>query len=134
MLEKVDPSMREIVAFRIFIKDDYLREGIASKSEREEIIRETGIDDIVMDSSIKLSDLAGQVMILESKDIQKREDALRMVLNQIERIDKSLNNDRSQDIELTTFVPESLVAILMGLKGKMIQKIKEESGIQLVVN
>jgi len=129
MLEKVDPSMREIVAFRIFIKDDYLREGIASKSEREEIIRETGIDDIVMDSSIKLSDLAGQVMILESKDIQKREDALRMVLNQIERIDKSLNNDRSQDIELTTFVPESLVAILMGLKGKMIQKIKEESGI-----
>jgi hypothetical protein len=129
MLEKVDPSMREIVAFRIFIKDDYLREGIASKSEREEIIRETGIDDIVMDSSIKLSDLAGQVMILESKDIQKREDALRMVLNQIERIDKSLNNDRSQDIELTTFVPESLVAILMGFKGKMIQKIKEESGI-----
>ena len=94
MLDKFDSNMREVFPFRIFIKDDYLREGIASKSEREEIIRETGIDDIVMDNSIKVPEFAGQVMILESKDMQKREDALRMVLNQIERIDKSFNNDR----------------------------------------
>ena len=79
--------MREIFPFKIFIKDEYLREGIASKSEREDIIRETCIDDIVMDNTIKVPDVPGQVMIIECKDLQRREDALREVLTNIERIE-----------------------------------------------
>lgn len=82
-----DPDQREIFPFRIFIKDTYLREGIASKSEREEVIKETQIDDIVMDNSIQVPDVPGQAMIIECSDLIKREDALRMILKNIMRID-----------------------------------------------
>jgi hypothetical protein len=51
--------MKEEFAFRIFIKEEYIREGIASKSEREDIIRETNVDDIVMDNTIKVPDVPG---------------------------------------------------------------------------
>lgn len=57
--EKLDPEKRETFHFRVFIKDEYLKEGLASKSEIEEIIRLTQIDDIRMDSSIKVPDMPG---------------------------------------------------------------------------
>jgi len=119
--DKLDPERREVFPFRIFIKDEYLREGIAAKSEREDIIRQTAIDDIVMDNSIKVPDVPGQVMIIQSHDLQKKEDALREVLNQIERIEQTtFKNDSKQNIELMTFVPEGLVAVTIGHKGRLI--------------
>lgn len=64
-----DQDQREIFPFRIFIKDEYLREGIASKSEREVIIKETSIDNILMDHTIQVPDVPGQAMIIESSDL-----------------------------------------------------------------
>lgn len=37
--EILDPEMREVFPFRIFIKDDYLKEGLASRNETDDIIR-----------------------------------------------------------------------------------------------
>lgn len=37
--DKLDPELREVFPFRVFIKDEYLKEGLASKNEIEEIIR-----------------------------------------------------------------------------------------------
>lgn len=48
--EILDPSMREVFPFRIFVKDDYLKEGLASRNETDEIIRQAGIDVITMDN------------------------------------------------------------------------------------
>jgi hypothetical protein len=48
--ETLDPEMREIFPFRIFIKDDYLKEGLASRNETDEIIRQAGINSITMDN------------------------------------------------------------------------------------
>jgi len=33
-----------------------------------------------------------------------------------------------------TFVPEGLVGVTIGHKGRLIQKIKEETGIQVTIN
>lgn len=99
-----------------------MREGIASKSEREDIIREYSIEDIVMDTSIKVPEVPGQVMTIESKDLQRREDALREVLQNIERIEKQKKNksEHKMEIEMMTFVPEGLVAVTIGHKGRLI--------------
>jgi hypothetical protein len=50
--EILDPEMREVFPFRIFIKDDYLKEGLASRNETDDIIRQSGIDSITMDNQI----------------------------------------------------------------------------------
>ena len=57
--DKLDPELREVFPFRVFIKDEYLKEGLASKNEIEEIIRSTQIDDISMDNTIQVPDMPG---------------------------------------------------------------------------
>ena len=42
--------MREVFPFRVFIKDEYLKEGIASRILIDEIINDTGIKSIFMDN------------------------------------------------------------------------------------
>lgn len=126
--------MREVFPFRIFIKDIYLREGIASKSEREDIIRETQVDDIIMDTSIKVPDVPGQVMIIESRDLQKREDALRGILTNVLRIEQQNKGSKVDEIELMTFIPEGLVGVTIGPSGKTISRIKSETGVSVVIN
>ena len=57
--EKLDPDQREIFPFRIFIKDEYLKEGLASKNEIDSILRTTGVDSIQMDNQIQVPDVPG---------------------------------------------------------------------------
>ena len=57
--ETLDPEMREVFPFRIFIKDDYLKEGLASRNETDEIIRQAGINTITMDNQIQVPDFPG---------------------------------------------------------------------------
>ena len=74
-------------------------------------------------------------MIIESDDLQKREDALRMILSNIERIERDFKGKNFRgDIELMTFVPEGLVAVTIGHKGRLIQRIKDETGVSVVIN
>lgn len=76
-------------------------------------------------------------MIIEADDLQKRQDALRMILQKIERVEmylKSKEKKQQVEIELMTFVPEGLVAVTIGHKGRLIQRIKEETGVAVIIN
>mmetsp|Transcript_7531 Transcript_7531/g.11733 ORF Transcript_7531/g.11733 Transcript_7531/m.11733 type:complete len:179 (-) Transcript_7531:502-1038(-) len=57
--EKLDPEMRQNFPFRIFIKDEYLREGLASRNEMDEVIRESRIKNISMDTKIQVPEVPG---------------------------------------------------------------------------
>lgn len=48
--DSLDPSQRKNFPFRIFIKDQYLTEGIASRIELDDIIAKTGVDSISLDN------------------------------------------------------------------------------------
>ena len=74
-------------------------------------------------------------MIISSNDLGHREDALRMILTNIERIERDFKGKSYKgEIELMTFVPEGLVAVTIGHKGRLIQKIKDETGVSVVIN
>jgi transcription antitermination factor NusA-like protein len=119
----------------VFIKDEYIQEGLASRSERDDIIKSTGIDSIHMDSKISVPEVPGQAMIIESRDIRNREMALRHVLENIERIDSNFKGkDFRGEIEVMTFIPEGLVALAIGHKGKLIHQIGEDTGVKMVIN
>ena len=60
-----------------------------------------------------------------------------MILQKIERVEmylKSKEKKQQVDIELMTFVPEGLVAVTIGHKGRLIQRIKEETGVAVIIN
>ena len=87
-----------------------------------------------MDNTIQVPDVPGQAMIIESSDLKRREDALRLVLRNILSIEHENHKSRSDDIELMTFIPEGLVGVTIGPSGKTISKIKNETGISVVIN
>lgn len=79
--------------------------------------------------------MPGQIMVIECDDLQKRENALRQILNNIAALDRQFDSSKSKDeIELMSFVPEGLVSVTIGHKGRLIQKIKDETGVSMVIN
>lgn len=52
-------EQREVFPFRVFIKDEYLKEGISSRILIDEIIKNTGIKSIIMDKNIQVPDFPG---------------------------------------------------------------------------
>jgi hypothetical protein len=69
-------DQREVFPFRIFIRDEYLKEGISSRILIDEIIKTTGVDGITMDKNNQVPDFPGQIMVIESDELSKREAAL----------------------------------------------------------
>lgn len=79
--------------------------------------------------------MPGQIMVIECDDLQKRENALRQILNNISVLDRQFENSKiKEEIELMSFVPEGLVSVTIGHKGRLIQKIKDETGVSVVIN
>ena len=86
-----------------------------------------------MDKNNQVPDFPGQIMIIESDDLSKREAALMQVLKHFEKIE-SFQPNKSKEIQLMSFVPEGLVAVTIGHKGRLIQKIKEETNVGVIIN
>ena len=79
--------------------------------------------------------MPGQIMVIECDDLQKRENALRQILNNIAALDRQFDSSKNKDeSELMSFVPEGLVSVTIGHKGRLIQRIKDETGVSVVIN
>jgi len=60
---------------------------------------------------------------------------LQQILNNIANLEKQFDSSKNKDeIELMSFVPEGLVSVTIGHKGRLIQKIKDETGVSMVIN
>ena len=101
----------------------------------DEVINQSGIRTISMDTKIQVPEVPGQTMVIESDHLADRELALKLILSNIERIEKLFKGKNFKgQIELMTFIPEGLVAVAIGHKGRLIQKIREETDISVVIN
>jgi hypothetical protein len=59
-------------------------------------------------------------MVIECDDLSKREAALLQVLKHFEKIESFGSSSKSKEIQLMSFVPEGLVAVTIGHKGRLI--------------
>ena len=60
---------------------------------------------------------------------------MQQILNNIANLEKQFDSSKNKDeIELMSFVPEGLVSVTIGHKGRLIQKIKDETGVSMVIN
>lgn len=91
-------DQREVFPFRIFIKDEYLEEGISSRILIDEIIKTTGVDAITMDKNNQVPDFPGQIMVIEGDELSKREAALLQVLKHFEKIESFQSNNKNKEI------------------------------------
>lgn len=124
--------MRVNIAFRVFLNDKYLTEGIAARTELDEIKAGSQVDELTLDSEIKIPDMPGQMLSIESESVMKRTNALQSILTNIQKLEGGGRD--SPPIDMMAFVPEGLVSLCIGHKGRLVQKIRDETQVSLVVN
>ena len=92
---------------------------------------------ISFDSNFVVPDMEGIVLILEGLDINKKKDAVKMILDHIENLRrKEIEEDHLKQDELKglILVPNGLVSIIIGTRGKQINYLIKNSGANIIVN
>ena len=91
-------------------------------SSLEQIIKQNGCDDIFIDEKEMAPDLAGKILVIKSKHLEQKVDAYLSIMRRIE------------DTETLLFIPQQLVSMIIGTKGRTINGIKRDIGCEIFVN
>ena len=80
---------------KVFIKEKFLTKGgLSSFSFYEQIIKQSGCDDIYIDEKEIIPDLAGKILVIKSKHLEEKIDAYLSIMRRIE------------DSETLLFIPQ----------------------------
>lgn len=60
---------------KVFIKQKFLDQGLCSFSALDQIVRQSGCEDIMFDEQIAVPDLHGKILIIKSKSLDKKAEA-----------------------------------------------------------
>ena len=108
---------------KVFIKEKFLsKSGLFTFSSLEQIIKQNGCDDIFIDEKEIIPDLAGKILVIKSKYLEQKVDAYLSIMRRIE------------DSETLLFIPQQLVSMVIGTKGRTINGIKRDIGCEIFVN
>lgn len=70
---------------------------------------------------MQVPEFSGQIMIIESDEIEKKEEALFYLLSTMDKIESFIQGSKyDKTIELIAFVPEGLVGVTIGHKGRLV--------------
>ena len=108
--------------FKVLIKQRYIDKGYCSFSSLDEIVKRSGVEDIILDDEVKSPEIAGKILIIKSKSIDKKAEAFIMLMRMLE------------DTEALIFIPHTLVSMIIGSRGRTINQIKKDSGCEIMVN
>jgi putative heme iron utilization protein len=64
-------------------------------------------------------------MIITSSDISKKQRALELLLQNFNHTEKMINSNFNGEVEVMCFIPEGLVSVAIGHKGRLIHHIED---------
>lgn len=118
--------------FEIFLDSEYIK-NLSQDDERaiKTIQDEFGIKRIEFDHDHMIPGLAGSVIKIQDNSYSAKHDALQAIL-------KAAFHDHQRDSlknhSLTILVPEGMVSLLIGARGKQINNIMRDSKTHIIVN
>lgn len=90
------------------------------------------------DYNYTIPDLAGFVLHIKGEDIKKKRDAAQLLLEYIVKNNLNDYNEEerkpSDKLGILLLVPNGLVSMIIGTKGRQISNLIKESGANIVVN
>jgi len=115
------------------IENSLINNGIFRKIEEQ-----IGDVQFFFDYNYTIPDLVGYVLHIKAEDIKKKRDATQILLEYIVKnnLDDSNEEDRksSEKIGILLLVPNGLVSMIIGTKGRQISNLIKDSGANIVVN
>jgi len=127
------PSKKIVFDFEVFIETPYI--NLLSENNNEiinKILDTTRINCIEFDHQLTIPGAEGSVIKISDESYSKKYSALLEIVNEIEVIRNSKREH--SECSLVILVPEGMVSLLIGTKGKQIRSIMKDSRTQIVVN
>lgn len=129
--------------YLIYIDDENM-EYFTAKGNRilEDIKKETDIEQLEFDFKLKIPDLKGSILKIFDKDQKYKTKALQRILEEMLKLKKirskryeseGTRERKENEIVTINLVPEGLVSLLIGSKGKQIGHIMNDSRTDIVV-
>jgi len=79
--------------------------------------------------------LDGNILKLSDEVSAKKYETLEKILNEIKKFEHQKNNDsRDTEFSITILIPEGMVSLLIGSKGRSINNLMKDSKTKIVVN
>lgn len=97
---------------------------------------------LYFDESIEIPDMPGKILVFECDKISYKYDALNIILKDLLKVQSELFKNKAKTnlpqsssyLEFMILIPEGLVALVIGAKGKQIKALMDESGAEIIVN
>lgn len=95
------------------------------------VCQDTGCDRIEFDNSLVIPDIKGKVIKVYGKSLKSRKKAARIIVEEMMASKKKKIGDHTTVLAL---IPEGMVSLVIGAKGRQIKILTQDSGTDIVVN
>jgi hypothetical protein len=127
------PALNFMIFLSKHIENALISNGIFRKIEEQ-----IGDVQFFFDYNYTIPDLVGYVLHMKGEDIKKKRDATQILLEYIVKNNLDDHNEEerkpSDKIGILLLVPNGLVSMIIGTKGRQISNLIKESGANIVVN
>ena len=130
--QKEKPKLDFLIFISTKIKDSLLENKIL-----DSIISQIGGIQMDFDLNIKIPEYNGCLLRIKSNEILKKRDATQHLLDFIVKNNLDHPNDRKkkgEKIAIIIMIPNGLVSMIIGTKGKQISSLIEQSKASIVIN
>ena len=122
--------------FLIFLSTK-IKDSLLDNKILDSIISQIGGIQMDFDLNIKIPEYNGCLLRIKSNDILKKRDATQHLLDFIVKNNLDHPNDRKkkgEKIAIIIMIPNGLVSMIIGTKGKQISSLIEQSQASIVIN
>ena len=133
---KEKPALDFLIFLAIPLKDRLIQENILSK-----ISKEIGEVNMEFDTSFIIPDFNGCLLKIKGPNLKKKRDATQQLLEFIvsNDLDQQMTEEKNSSlkyskIEIVIMIPNGLVSMVIGTKGKQISTMIKESRASIVIN
>ena len=105
-----------------------------SKHFLKDIQRKTGCENLYIDSEKELPDLIGKVISISDKRMSRKQDAFYYLMDLYEDYLKEYETKNKKWQSLIILIPEALVSLFIGYKGRNVKNLMKSFRTKIIVN
>lgn len=97
----------------------------------KQVCDDTGCEEVAYEENIQIPDIEGKVIKVQAKSLKVRKKAARIL---VEEMMAELHKKVGDTITVLVFIPEGMVSLIIGAKGRQIKVLTQDSDTDIVVN
>lgn len=97
----------------------------------KQVCEDTACEQMGFEENLQIPDINGKVVKIQAKSLRAREKAARIL---VEEMMAELKKKKGETTTILVFIPEGMVSLIIGAKGRQIKILTQDSDTDIVVN